>query len=161
VEETVTQKKSSRRDFCVHTGQGLSAVALGVAFGSVLQGCNTFTYPTPVQGLQTLNGSEANGSVSLTVSAASPLAAVGGAALVPSSAGPLLVVRSTADSFTALNGTCTHRVCTITGYVNQTFVCPCHGSEFDTSGSVVQGPARVALQQHATHFADSVLTIQL
>jgi Rieske Fe-S protein len=157
----VAREKSSRREFCVDTCRGISAAALGAAVGSLLQGCNTFTYPTPVQGLQTLNGSEANGSLTLTVSASSPLAAVGGAALVQSSAGPLLVVRATADSFTALNGTCTHRVCTITGYVNQTFVCPCHGSEFDTNGSVVQGPARVPLQSHATHFADSVLTIQL
>jgi cytochrome b6-f complex iron-sulfur subunit len=153
----VTQEKRSRREFCTQACLGLSTAAVG----SLLQGCNTFTYPTAVQGLESLSGSESGGTLVVSIDAASPLAPVGGAVIVPSSAGPLLVVRTGADAFTALNGTCTHRVCSITGYANQTFVCPCHGSEFDTAGRVVSGPARVPLATHATRFSNDVLTISL
>jgi Rieske Fe-S protein len=156
----MTRDESSRREFCAGACRGLAAATLGAAVASLLEGCNTFTYPTPVTALQTLHGPEANGSIQVTVDG-SPLAASGGAALVSSSAGPLLVVRTGDTTFSALNGTCTHRTCTITGYINQNFVCPCHGSRFDTTGAVVMGPAQVALGEHATQFANGVLTIQL
>jgi len=39
------------------------------------------------------------------------------------------------------------------------FVCPCHGSEFNTSGARVSGPAPRALRQFTTSFASNVLTI--
>jgi cytochrome b6-f complex iron-sulfur subunit len=39
------------------------------------------------------------------------------------------------------------------------FVCPCHGSEFDTSGHVLVGPASTPLRQFQTQFANNVLTI--
>jgi cytochrome b6-f complex iron-sulfur subunit len=41
------------------------------------------------------------------------------------------------------------------------FVCPSHGSQFDSSGRVVTGPAGNALQQYATQFSGNVLTISL
>lgn len=156
----MTKDESSRREFCAGACRGLVTAALGAAATSLLEGCNTFTYPTPVTALQTLSGSEANGAIQVTVDG-SPLATAGGAALVSSSVGPLLVVRTGDAAFAALDGTCTHRVCTITGFVNDNFVCPCHGSRFDTTGAVVMGPARVALRSHATQFASGVLTIQL
>jgi cytochrome b6-f complex iron-sulfur subunit len=41
---------------------------------------------------------------------------------------------------------CTHRGCTVNWHAEQNrFVCPCHGSQFDPQGRVVQGPARKAL----------------
>lgn len=157
----MAQQKPSRREFCARTCIGFSAAALGGTLASLLQGCNTFTYPTPVQALQTVKGAESGRSIAVSIDSASPLAAVGGAALVESSFGPLLVVRKAADTFTALNGTCTHQVCTITGYSSQVFICPCHGSEFDTSGKVINGPARIALAEHATQLSNNVLTITL
>jgi Rieske Fe-S protein len=55
--------------------------------------------------------------------------------------------------------TITHQACTITGHGNQTFVCPCHGSQFDTSGRVLSGPAPAPLPRYQTQFANNVLTI--
>ena len=54
------------------------------------------------------------------------------------------------DSFVALTAICTHETCTITGFDNQHYVCPCHGSTFDVSGHVLGGPAPTSLHQYAT-----------
>ena len=99
------------------------------------------------------------GSILVTIDAGSPLAAVGSVALVRSGAGNVLVARTSQDAFSALSSTCTHEGCAITGYSGQTFVCPCHGAQFDSSGRVLSGPARTALKPYATQFASGVLTI--
>jgi cytochrome b6-f complex iron-sulfur subunit len=93
------------------------------------------------------------------VDSASPLAATGSLALVTSAAGNVLVARTAGDTFVALTATCTHQACQITGYSGQTYVCPCHGSQFDESGRVVSGPATRSLTQYRTQFAGGVLTI--
>ena len=58
-----------------------------------------------------------------------------------------------------MSGICTHQACTITGFANQHYVCPCHGSEFTTDGGVVNGPAILPLPQFANQFVNNVLTI--
>ena len=150
----------TRREFCSHACQamGLAAVA------GVLQACGGaggLTGSSSIPSLQRVSGAAANGAVTLAIDASSPLASVGGAALVQTSSGLFLVARTAPDAFTALTSTCTHENCTITGYENQTYVCPCHGSRFDTSGRVTSGPAVRALRTYATRFADNVLTIAL
>ena len=100
-----------------------------------------------------------NGVATLTVDSSSPLNAVGGAALVQTTSGNLLVTRTAQDTFAAFTATCTHEACTITGFQDQLFVCPCHGSQFNTSGRPVSGPASRTLRQYTTAFAGSVLTI--
>ena len=53
---------------------------------------------------------------------------------------------NTADNFSALSLTCTHQGCTIAyDQNNEQFKCPCHGSEFNASGAVLQGPASAPL----------------
>ncbi len=84
-----------------------------------------------------------------------------GAALVQTASGNFLVARTAQDSFTALTAVCTHEACTVTGFENQHYVCPCHGSQYTTSGAVVQGPAPSPLRQFATRFAGNVLTIAI
>jgi cytochrome b6-f complex iron-sulfur subunit len=78
---------------------------------------------------------------------------------VRSSAGDVLVAHTAQGSFTALSALCTHQACEITGFANQSFVCPCHGSVFNTSGGVVSGPASAPLHQYQTQFSNNVLTI--
>ena len=90
-----------------------------------------------------------------------PLNDVGAAALVESTAGVFLVARTGGNSFQAIDATCTHEGCTITGADGATYVCPCHGSRYNQSGQVQAGPARSNLRQYATTFTDGVLTISL
>jgi len=59
----------------------------------------------------------------------------------------LAVTRVSSTSVVAVSRTCTHEGCTVLvpGAPGQTLDCPCHGSRFTTSGSVVNGPAVRAL----------------
>jgi cytochrome b6-f complex iron-sulfur subunit len=149
----------TRREFCVHTCQAASLVAIG----SVFQGCDESNPagPSPVPTLPVASSTTANNAIMVNVDSSSPLAAVGGAALVQStlSPGTFLVSRTAQDSFTALTAICTHEQCVVTGFENQRYLCPCHGSQYSTTGQVVNGPALIALRQFPTQFANNVLTI--
>jgi len=80
-------------------------------------------------------------------------------ALITSTAGNFLVTRTGPTTFIALTADCTHQACVVSDSTGSSFVCPCHGSEFDTSGHVIVGPASVSLRQFPTQFANNILTI--
>ena len=148
-----------RRQFVTQACQVVSLATLG----SILQGCSGSPSgpSSSAPSLSTVNGTVSGGAVNVTVDAASPLANVGGAALVQSSSGNFLVSRTAQDAFTALTAVCTHEQCTVTGFQNSRYVCPCHGSQYSTTGAVLQGPASRSLQTFATRFTNNVLTITL
>ena len=64
-------------------------------------------------------------------------------------AGGFYVVRSASviainlgsDVFRAFSNVCTHAGCGIDRFARARLICPCHGSEYDTSGVNVEGPA--------------------
>ena len=91
--------------------------------------------------------------------AGTPLANVGGAARVESNAGLFLVSRTSDTTFTVIDGVCTHEGCTISGATATQYVCPCHGSRYNLTGQVQQGPAKANLRQYANTFADGVVSI--
>ncbi|HKJ27277.1 MAG TPA: Rieske (2Fe-2S) protein [Anaerolineales bacterium] len=47
----------------------------------------------------------------------------------------------------AVTSTCTHLGCTV-NHDDTKFVCPCHGSQFNNSGEVLQGPAVDSLEHY-------------
>ncbi len=148
----------TRREFCVGACRAVSLAGLAV----LMPGCGGGSPSGPsgnVPGLSVVSAPVSNGVATLTVDGSSPLNAVGGAALVQTTSGNLLVTRTAQDTFAAFTATCTHEACTITGFQDQLFVCPCHGSQFNTSGRPVSGPASRPLRQYTTAFAGSVLTI--
>jgi cytochrome b6-f complex iron-sulfur subunit len=57
---------------------------------------------------------------------------------------PAILIRE-ADGFRALSLVCTHLGCTV-GVEGDGFLCPCHGSQYSLSGSVLQGPASSPLK---------------
>jgi Rieske Fe-S protein len=147
----------SRRAFCSHACQAATLVA----FGSMLPACGGG--PTSPSGgsappLTSVNGTASGGRVSVTVDGSSPLNAVGGAAIIRAGGANYLASRTGQDSFTVLTAVCTHEGCTVEGFRNSQYVCPCHGSVFSTSGSVVNGPATRSLTQFASTFANGVLS---
>ena len=149
---------STRREFCVRTCHAVSLLTLGAAFHA----CGgSPTSPSSAPALPTVSGTLVNRSLSITIDASSPLAAVGGAATVQVSTGVYLIARTAQSTFTALTAVCTHEGCAVSGFANSVYVCPCHGSEFNMSGGVVQGPAASPLRQFPTTFAGNVVTISV
>jgi cytochrome b6-f complex iron-sulfur subunit len=146
----------SRREFCAAACQAASFVAVGALSacgGGPSSPSGVSTTPAPAVPA-TLNGRV----VSIALDSATALSAVGSAAIVQTSLGSFLVAHTGPDTYTALGSTCTHEACTVNGFANGRYVCPCHGSQYTTSGSVVTGPATRALPQFPTQVAGSVLT---
>jgi cytochrome b6-f complex iron-sulfur subunit len=155
--------EQTRRQFCARTCQVASVAALGGALVAALESCGggggSPTSPGSVgSALPTVSGTLTGSTITVTITGTA-LAPAGALALVKTSGGDVLVAHTGADTFVALSAGCTHAACEITGFTGQTYVCPCHGSQFDTSGRVVQGPAPTALRQFPTQFASDVLTI--
>jgi len=55
------------------------------------------------------------------------------------------VVQYTDGTTKVLSRECPHAGCDV-DYKNGEFVCPCHGSKFDSEGTVIQGPATQNLE---------------
>ena len=153
--------KTSRREFCAH------AISL-VTVASLVEGCggNGNGSPTaPGSGgggapsLSVINASVSGNTVTVPIAAGSALASAGSAAFVESGAGQFLVARIAENSFNAMTAVCTHEQCSVNGFSSGRFVCPCHGSQYSTSGQVQQGPATRNLRTFPTQFTNSVLTI--
>ena len=152
----MTCDEQTRRKFCT---EAVALTIFGGALGAILEGCSTPTSPSNVASLPVVSGTRVGGGITLTIDASSPLSAVGSAALVQTSAGDFLVGHTSQNAFVALSAICTHQTCTITGFANQTYVCPCHGSTYDINGHVTGGPAPASLFQYATQFTNGILTI--
>lgn len=76
----------------------------------------------------------------------------------------ILINRESATDFYALNPRCTHMGCRVNPYsiVTNTIFCPCHSSQYDIAGHVVNGPALLNLQPYVTRFeGDSTLIIEV
>lgn len=146
----------NRRAFCKRA----ASLAMLGPLATLADACSSPTSPGGFASpLPVVNGTRGAGGVTVTVDSASPLAAVGALALVQTSSADFLVAHTSQNTFNALSAICTHQVCTITGLSSSTFVCPCHGSTYDTNGRVVAGPAPAPLHQYPAQFANGVLTI--
>ncbi len=87
------------------------------------------------------------------------LGSVGGSAMISSK---VIVIRTGASKFLALNITCTHKKCD-TEFDGSGFACPCHGSTYDKNGKVTNGPAKKNLKSYKTTFneAENTLTVNM
>ena len=151
-----TPVTATRREFCVRACQAVSVLTLGAAF----QACGgSSTSASSAPPLPTVSGTLAGRNLSITIDAASPLATVGGAATITASTGTYLVARTAQSTLTAVTAVCTHEGCAVSGIANSLYVCPCHGSEFNLTGGVVQGPATSPLRQFPATFANNIVTI--
>jgi cytochrome b6-f complex iron-sulfur subunit len=149
----------SRRRFCA----GACQVASGATLATLFTSCGgSPTSPSGGGGgaspLGVVSGRFTSGRVEVTI-AGTALAADGGAVVVDSVAGVFLLSRTGASAFTAVEGICTHEGCRVTDADGDNYVCPCHGSRYTRSGTVVRGPAVASLRRYSTNVVDGVVTI--
>ncbi|HEY3389971.1 MAG TPA: Rieske (2Fe-2S) protein [Prolixibacteraceae bacterium] len=120
---------------------------LGVSAGTVifapfLQSC---TYAN--SGLAPVSAGSIDFTLDLTLPAFAALNADGGS-LVKNG---VIVVRTAPDVYVALSSACTHEGATIGFNVAANrFICPLHGANFSTAGSVLMGPALRPLIKYNT-----------
>jgi len=134
-----------RKEFLAKFGIGLAAVCAGCTIASCGSGAKSGD-PGPGNN----NNPPPAGSGNLfSVDLGSDMKNVGDSKV---SNGVILVrlaSGNTASSFTAVQVACTHQGTSINYNTAQgIFICPNHGSEFNTSGAVIMGPAAAPLHQY-------------
>jgi cytochrome b6-f complex iron-sulfur subunit len=96
-------------------------------------------------------------NVDLSLSQNSALNSAGSSMIVQN-----ILIINTGQKIVALSSICTHQGCTVVyNAANGDIECPCHGSVFSTSGSVLIGPAFTALRSYPVTKSGTVLTITL
>jgi len=158
--------KVNRRNFFVKMLQGAAVLSIPAALSTFLESCMKNSNPLDsanVSSLSQIQGNTSGNTVTITVDSSSPISKTGTAAIVNISNGQILVDHSSANQYNAFSSICTHAGCTVSGFdsSNSQFVCPCHGSRYDLSGNVVQGPASSALQQYPASFSNNILTVKI
>jgi cytochrome b6-f complex iron-sulfur subunit len=120
---------------------------------SVLNSCTKDPVPDPGGNPP---GTKIN--LDLTLADNSSLNSTGGSKIVQG----IIVVNTGNGIYIALSSACTHAGCTV-GYDSGAgnIKCPCHGSVYSTTGSVVTGPAPTALQSYPVTKTGNILTISL
>jgi Rieske Fe-S protein len=73
----------------------------------------------------------------------------------------VIVLRIGAQDYRAFTNICTHSGCGISVFDSGRMRCQCHGSEFDTTGRNVAGPAPSPLTQYASSFDPATMTLTI
>ncbi len=95
--------------------------------------------------------------IDLTQGKYSTLASAGGSVVESG-----IIIINTGDGYIALSSLCTHQGCQVSyNHGNGNLPCPCHGSVFSTSGSVLNGPASSPLAKYNVTQEGDILTIPL
>jgi Rieske Fe-S protein len=134
---------SDRREFIATSAASAVAALLAAACGTSSTGVNT----GPV-------------SLSVQISNYPALTSVGGIARVDNGGTPVAAVRTGASTFAAFSLICPHFGCTV-GINGSSFLCPCHGARFASTGTWIGGqPTSNLTSLSASYDATSgVLTI--
>jgi Rieske Fe-S protein len=148
--------KPSRRTFLSESIIKLSTAISGAAILSFLTQCSKSKNP--------VSSPAATIQIDTSLPAYSALAATGGiASIEPGTITGLppngvFVIRTSATAATALDRTCTHQGCEVGPFQsNGIATCPCHGSQFNASGGVVNGPATSALKKYTATISGSII----
>jgi len=138
-----------RKDFFSKVLMGGSVLFFAPA---ILNSCSKASDPALTSGGLTTGGI----TLDLSTAANNALNTVGGYV----NSGNIIIIRTSSTDYVALSNVCTHQGCTVSYSSSaKKLVCPCHGAQFSTSGSVLQGPASRALTTYNVTLNGTILTI--
>jgi Rieske Fe-S protein len=147
-----TNRKVNRREFL----KTLAASGGAAALAPILTAC----------GASVPAGSSTDSGAGITLDLTQPenlgLAAVGGVLALEANrldSKGMLLYRLDDRTVLAFSRKCTHQGCALGGFNSGVAVCPCHGSQYDTNGNVVKGPATAALKAYPAVLNGSTVTI--
>ena len=137
--KTPQDHDNARRDFLLKFGSSLAGITMISTLAPLIAGCESSTGPASM---------DPNFRATYDVSSLT----VDGTAMVTATNGgdgtPIVLVRNSATTYTALSMSCTHEGCVCRSPSNGTINCDCHGSQFDLTGAVRRGPATTALYRY-------------
>ncbi len=88
------------------------------------------------------------------------LTAAGGAMLLDTTSDTIMVIRMSATEVVAVSAICTHAGCSMNFNTGTSLIdCPCHGSQFSTTGAVVSGPANRAVRSYSVTLTGTTITV--
>ena len=139
-----------RRDFLHDISQATVAICAGSLLAACSKSSDNNVTPPPAGG----------GNALVTANLNSDLTSVGSS----KTTGSVIVIRTAtgnvAASFVALSLICTHEQCTVNYDAGANgFKCPCHGSEYNISGTVTMGPAPSSLRKYTVAVNNNTLTV--
>ena len=141
-----------RRNFLGNLAKGAGTL---IVLPSLITACEE----DPIDDPNGNNGTNGDGPlvVDLTDAQNSALLTAGGFVV----RGNVIIINS-GGNYIALSSVCTHQGCTVTYNANNNNLpCGCHGSLFNTSGSVLNGPADEPLATYPVTENGDVLEIDL
>lgn len=110
-------------------------------------------------GITAVNATTTPDELTIKLDDKSPLAKVGGWQTIDSSAGKLIIVRTSETAFKAYSAVCTHKGATLNyDEKSKMIICPSHGSKFDADGKNAGGPAKTPI---AVYAAESSVVVKL
>lgn len=135
--------------------------ALSISLAAVCAGCSLASCgSTPKNEDPQPAPNTGTGNAVLTANLATDIKNVGESTI---SNGVILVRLAQANvaaSFSAVQVACTHQGTAINYNTAQgIYICPNHGSRFDTTGKVLLGPAAVALKQYQVNIIGTTLSV--
>jgi cytochrome b6-f complex iron-sulfur subunit len=141
----------TRRDF-------VSTAAWTMLSASLVGACGGGDGPTDPGGTPSGSGVTVNGGIiTIALDAEAALAASNGFLIL--SQARTIVINTGNNVFRAFTSVCTHEQCDVNGYSGGRIRCPCHGSQYDTRGQVVAGPATLPLTEYRTSFDPATRTV--
>lgn len=148
----------SRRKFLEKTGASIVLATFGAAF---FTSCSSTEDSDPTN--TNPPGNSSNGitisgnTISINLSLQTALNISGNWLLIENAR---TLVANVNGLFVALTSVCTHSGCDKNWtFGNSRFTCTCHGSVFDPSGRVLQGPATAPLTQFGTQVTGTTLVV--
>lgn len=148
----------SRRKFLEKTGASVVLATFGAAF---FTSCSSTEDADPIVVVPPGNSGSGitilGSTISINLAIQSALNTSGNWLLIENAQ---TLVANVNGSFVALTSICTHSGCDRNWtFGSSRFTCTCHGSVFDSSGKVLQGPANSPLTQFTTKVNATTLVI--